>query len=467
MRGFVSTPHAIVDTMVEKLFAGKPPTTASTLLDPGCGPGAFIAGVLRWCARHENAVPKIVGYENERSRHMDAVARFRDVPAVTILRQDFLMPRECAFDYVIGNPPYVPITHLSKSEKAKFRRRFSAARGRFDLYLLFFEQGLRLLRPSGRLVFITPEKFLYVKTAESLRKILAAHHVREIEFINEETFGELVTYPTISTVDNVVAHEKATTVIFRDESRRCLRFPRDGSSLQPLLHAEPAKLGTTGVPLEDACVRISCGVATGRDSIFILKTKNLSAGLARFAFPTLSGRDLAPGSIELHSDKSMLIPYDNKGRLLPLRSLGALRHYLSEAPVRAKLRARTCVRRKPWYAFHDSVPLPDILRPKLLCKDITAQPHFWIDRKGTIVPRHSLYYIVPKDPSKLDDLQAFLNGPEATAWLRANCQRAANGFLRLQSAVLKRLMVPSSFVKNLCDKSESTETTFGNSARAA
>jgi adenine-specific DNA-methyltransferase len=133
MRGFVSTPHAIVDIMVEKLFAGKPPTRNSTLIDPGCGPGAFIAGVLRWCARHKNAVPKIVGYENEPSRYMEATARFRDVPTVTVLRQDFLTAREGAFDYVIGNPPYVPITELSKSEKARFRRRFSAARGRFDL----------------------------------------------------------------------------------------------------------------------------------------------------------------------------------------------------------------------------------------------------------------------------------------------------------------------------------------------
>jgi adenine-specific DNA-methyltransferase len=469
MRGFVSTPHAIVDIMVEKLFAGKPPTRNSTLIDPGCGPGAFIAGVLRWCARHKNAVPKIVGYENEPSRYMEATARFRDVPTVTVLRQDFLTAREGAFDYVIGNPPYVPITELSKSEKARFRRRFSAARGRFDLYLLFFEQGLRLLGPSGRLVFITPEKFLYVKTAESLRRILATHYVREIELINEETFGELVTYPTISTVDITTEDRNMTTVVLRDKSHHNLTFPKDGSSLQPLLHTESPKVEGTGVSLEDVCVRISCGVATGRDSVFVQKTKNLNSGLARFALPTVSGRDLSPASIEVRSDKSMLIPYDNKGRLLPLRCLGALRRYLSQPPVRAKLEARTCVTRKPWYAFHDSVPLPDILRPKLLCKDITAKPHFWIDRNGSIVPRHSVYYIVPRDSSKLDELQDFLNGPEATAWLRRNCQRAANGFLRLQSSVLKCLPVPSLFTPNATSRNCGTRQgeSFTNSARAA
>ena len=88
------------------------------------------------------------------------------------------------------------------------------------------------------------------------------------------------------------------------------------------------------------------------------------------------------------------------------------------------------------------MPLRDLLRPKLLCKDITATPYFWVDAEGSIVPRHSVYYIVPRDATKLEALQAYLNGPFATGWLRANCQHAANGFLRLQSSVLKRLPVP-------------------------
>ena len=318
MRGFVPTPDVIVDLMVGKLFSGKPPTEDSTLLDPGCGPGAFIAGVIRWCTRNGSVLPKIVGFENEPGRHAEASERFRDVRAVTVLRQDFLAPCKGAFDYVIGNPPYVPITELSKSEKLKFRGRFATARGRFDLYLLFFEQALRLLAPSGRLVFVTPEKFLYVKTAESLRRILATHYVREIEFINEETFGELVTYPTITTVDKAIADRQTTTVVLRDRCRRRRIFPHDGSSLQPLLHAESARHAGTGIPLKDACLRVSCGVATGLDSIFVQKTKKLNSGLARFAFPTLSGRDLSPASVEVRSDKSMLIPYDNEGRLLPL-----------------------------------------------------------------------------------------------------------------------------------------------------
>lgn len=445
MKGFVPTPAAIVDRMVAKLFAGKPPDRRSTVLDPGCGPGAFISGIIRWCEQHDRTPPTIVGYESEPSRYSEAKERFRAYPFVRVLREDFLAPKSGSFDYVIGNPPYVPITALSEKEKEECRRNFSFARGRFDLYLLFFQQALRLLGPRGRVVFITPEKFLYVNTAEPLRRVLGNYHVREIELVNEETFANLLTYPTITTLDAPVVKDGLTNIILRDGTRRCLALPKDGSSLQPLLYGHAQTPCVPSLLLEEIAVRISCGPASGVDSVFVQKTKSLDDSLRPYAFPTLSGRDLGTGRGELRSDKSMLIPYDAVGRLLPLEALGGLRTYLSEPAVRSKLTSRTCVARKPWYAFHDSMPLPDILQPKLLCKDITADPYFWVDRTGSIVPRHSVYYIVPRDPTQIEKLQTYLNGPTATSWLRANCQRASNGFLRLQSSVLKRLPIPLEF----------------------
>ena len=41
----------------------------------------------------------------------------------------------------------------------------------------------------------------------------------------------------------------------------------------------------------------------------------------------------------------------------------------------------------------------------------------------------------------LEPLCEYLNGKEARDWLVENCQRAANGFIRTQSNVLKRLPV--------------------------
>lgn len=440
MRGFVPTPELIVDLMVAKLFERKPPSRDSAILDPGCGPGAFIDGIVRWCAQHGAELPQIVGVEVDPDRHAAAAAKFAPFKRVEIRREDFLVPSRERFDYVIGNPPYVSITSFSEREKMAFREAYQTARGRFDLYLLFFEQSLRLLAPDGRLVFITPEKFLYVKTAEPLRRLLSELDVREIQLADEETFGSLVTYPTITTVDNRPRNGQAK-VILRDGVSRRIAIPCDGSSLMPLLNGH-TKSEPGGHTLEDICVRVSCGVATGADNVFVRETESLTKRAAKFAYPTISGRQLVPGQEHVNTRHSMLIPYDRNGKLMDLQHLGELGDYLSHPKQRRRLSARTCAKKKPWHAFHDSVPLNEILLPKLLCKDIAAAPSFWIDRAGSLVPRHSVYYIVPRDPGKLDMLASYLNSSEALNWMKAHCQRAANGFLRLQSAVLKKLPIP-------------------------
>ncbi len=441
MKGYIPTPTKTVDFMVNRLFHSKRPSKDSFVLDPGCATGAFIAGVIRWCEDRKLAIPRIVGIDSD-SRHLnDARARFEQYPSVEIRHADFLNNRLSKFDYVIGNPPYVPITALNEEEKAQYRKSFETARGRFDLYLLFFEQALNCLAPDGRLAFITPEKFLYVDTAEPLRILLATKRVEEILLLDEKTFGDLVTYPTVTVLSNM-ARNGRTKIQLRTGARVAVQLVADGRSWMPALHGDNGK--ADGPLLEDICVRISCGVATGADSVFVHKTKSLPADLRPFAYPTISGRELCPQSAKLTAPHSMLIPYSLDGVLLAERKLGAMKAYLSEPTRMLQLQNRTCVQRKPWYAFHETPPLSELLRPKILCKDITARPMFWIDRSGGLVPRHSVYYIVPREPARISDLCDYLNSDYTTEWLNAHCQRAANGYLRLQSAILKKLPIPDS-----------------------
>ena len=130
---------------------------------------------------------------------------------------------------------------------------------------------------------------------------------------------------------------------------------------------------------------------------------------------------------------------------------GALGTFLREPGRQRQLLARTCTTHKPWYAYHDNLPLAEMLRPKLIAKDITETPFFVVDRRGDLVPRHSVYYIVPRDSAALEPLAEYLNGDEASAWLRANCQRAANGYFRVQSHVLKQVPLPAAFAEFVRD----------------
>jgi len=441
MKGFVPTPEPIVDLMVAKLFLKGPPDREATILDPGCGKGAFIGGIIRWCSKHNTPLPRIVGIESDPKFIKQTQERFSSLSSVSIVEQDFLDAIDYKFDYIIGNPPYVSITKLSEQERSVFRGRYVTAKGRFDLYLLFFERALNCLNPDGRLVFITPEKFLYVETAQPLRFMLGKLAVEEIHLVDEDVFGELATYPTITTIVNAPgAH--TTRVVLRNGRTRDVHLSDDTSSWMPLLNGGADK--TTGHTLKDICVRISCGVATGADAVYVVKT--VGPELRRFAYSTIAGQEISPNDSASTPEHFMLMPYSQNGELLPETELGALGVYLRYPGRREKLLKRTCAVRKPWYAFHETPPLPDILRPKILCKDITRNSFFVVDEAGALVPRHSVYYIVPKDPSRIYELADYLNSSRVSFWLTSHCQRATNNFLRLQSHVLKRLPIPDAFL---------------------
>ena len=442
MKGFVPTPPHLVDAMVGKLFRTRQPQAGESLLDPGCGTGAFLQGVMRWCDRHGLPLPRMVGIDSDPALLQQARQSLGHLDHLTLLNEDFLTPRQDRFDYVIGNPPYVPITGLTVDERTRYRRRYRTAIGRFDLYLLFFEQALKLLKPEGRLVFVTPEKFLYVQTAEALRRELARAAVEEIQLIEESAFGELITYPTITTASSGPPTGE-TEIRLRNGTVRSVRLSTAGSSWLPLINGTGH--AGSGPVLADAFLRISCGVATGADGVYVVKDADLSDSLRPYAFPTLSGRGLVLGK-RIRTTHSMLIPYGPDGALLPEAELGALGEYLRHSKRYARLMQRTCVARKPWYAFHENPPLSEIRRSKILCKDIGARPWFVVDERGDIVPRHSVYYLVPADPASIHDLCAYLNSDMALEWLMAHCQRAASGFVRLQSHVLKRIPLPDRFL---------------------
>lgn len=443
MKGHVPTPDALVDEMVERLFDAGGPNPGDAILDPGCGGGAFIAGVLRWCETNNVPIPQITGIELNPALAAKARKRFAAYPSVSIVQADYLLsPAKAAYRFVIGNPPYISLGNLGGDvQRDKYRRRFKSARGRFDLYMLFFERSIEELAPNGRLVFITPEKFLYVSAAKELRRFLAEHTVvSSIHLAPEDAFPGFTTYPAITTLDRRPTEQASTDVRLRCGANRQALLPDDGESWWPKLLGEQE---ITDAPLlGDLCVRVSAGVATGADDVYVQEMAGLPAQLRAFAKPAIAGRDLSTGAPLPTPHRAILIPYRETGELLPNAELGALGRHLGRASVKEALKRRTCVERKPWYAFHDNFPA-DILRPKILFKDITKEPYFWIDRAGDVIPLHSVYYIVPERDDQLDPLCNWLNGPEARRWLEANCQRAANGFLRLQSSILRKLPVPA------------------------
>ncbi len=84
------------------------------------------------------------------------------------------------FDVVIGNPPYVRQEWISPF-KPYLEQHFKSFHGTADLYVYFYELGMRVLRPGGRLSFVVTNKWLKATYGEPLRR-----------FFSEETWVESV-----------------------------------------------------------------------------------------------------------------------------------------------------------------------------------------------------------------------------------------------------------------------------------
>ncbi|NWJ50300.1 MAG: N-6 DNA methylase [Bacteroidetes bacterium] len=78
------------------------------------------------------------------------------------------------FDIVIGNPPYILIQNIPNlSDNTKYSyNTYNCAQYKIDLYHLFIEKGIGLLKKGGTISYITPNTFIKNKHNNKLREII-------------------------------------------------------------------------------------------------------------------------------------------------------------------------------------------------------------------------------------------------------------------------------------------------------
>jgi type I restriction-modification system DNA methylase subunit len=108
---------------------------------------------------------------------------------------------EGGFDVVLGNPPYVRM-ELIKPMKPYLETRFEVVSDRADLYCYFFERGLRLLKPEGRLGYISSSTFFKTGSGAPLRRYLLKEAAIDTvtDFGDLQIFEGVTTYPAILTM---------------------------------------------------------------------------------------------------------------------------------------------------------------------------------------------------------------------------------------------------------------------------
>jgi len=113
------------------------------------------------------------------------------------------------FDVVIGNPPYINANELKKrlgkNDYEILKSGFESAKGTIDIYILFFEFGLKSLSRIGHLIYISPNRYLSASYGEALRELIYENFsiICISDFSNVRVFEAASTYPIVSLLGKV------------------------------------------------------------------------------------------------------------------------------------------------------------------------------------------------------------------------------------------------------------------------
>lgn len=213
-KGQVFTPNWIVKEMIK--FSNIIDITKIKIIDNSCGDGAFICEIVKQViSKKPKNIKKIlennvVGIEldpnayNQCIKNLKKIEKENKLPKINWnINNDNTLKiykkYENKFDLVIGNPPYVrihnTIENLSDFEFCK--------KGMTDLFLAFYEIGLKMLKSNGKLCYINPSSIFNSKAAKFAReKIIALNLLKKVvNFKHTQLFENITTYSTILLLD--------------------------------------------------------------------------------------------------------------------------------------------------------------------------------------------------------------------------------------------------------------------------
>lgn len=373
-------------------------------------------------------------------------------------------------DFVIGNPPYVRLEDIPEDTAAAYRSAYPTMRGRADLYIAFFEAGLRQLRNGGVCAFICADRWMRNQYGAELRELVTSEYAVEVvvEMHNAGAFQEEVdAYPAITVIRR---QEQGSTVVASagqeiegipsDSLARMLQgaarcgesvLPRglrmatvprwfEGASPWPCDLPEQLALLRRleqAFPVIEAHAKVGIGVATGNDRIFITKDGDLvePSRLIRLAL----GADIGGGHMKW-SGHYLIDPW-NDDRLVDLDSYPKLRAYFEKHEVALRKRHTAIKNARGWYRTIDRVTHALTGQPKLYIADIRDVLDPVLDC-GETYPHHNLYFVI-SDEWDLRVLGGLLMSAIGQFFVECYGVRMRGGYLRFQAQYLRRIRVPA------------------------
>lgn len=368
---------------------------------------------------------------------------------------------EGGFDVVLGNPPYVRMEFL-KTLKPYLEKRFEVVSDRADLYCYFYERGMRLLKPGGRLGYISSNTFFKTGSGKPLRQYLLRDATIEsvVDFGDLQVFEGVTTYPAILVLKNggaPIDHElrfwKVDTLPETNflASWEAAQGPYPQSALgagsweleNPALRALRDKIRTGRKTLKEIYGSPGRGIVTGLNAAFIIDTPTKEAICAKdpksieLLKPVLKGNELVRWRTQSNGNWVIYIP-KNK---FNIEDFPAVKEWL--LPFRKKLEKRAT--KQEWFELQQAQEafVPAFEAPKISYIEVCNRGPFSLETAGFY--QEATTFFIPSGDLALLSL---LNSRAAWFFFVGTTTVFRGGYFRMKNQFVEILPVPDISVED-------------------
>ena len=366
------------------------------------------------------------------------------------------------FDIVIGNPPYVQLQKFKGDPVQKLYKDagFKVHDSNGDIYCLFYEKGIDILRKNGCLCYITSNKWMRAGYGEKLRTYFATK-TNPIRLID---FGGVSVFETATVDVNILLVQKSqnlrNTMACTIESKmkrlnnlsvyisqNSIPQKFDSSSwciLNPIEQSIKNKIESIGTPLKDWDVNIYRGVLTGLNEAFIIdgaKKDELIAKdpkSAEIIRPILRGRDIQRYSYNF-ADKWIINTHNGSKtqKRIDINEYPAIKEHLDN--YYDKLVKRDDQGDTP-YNLRCCAYMDDFNRQIISWQRITQKPTFCLTEPKMIV-LDSMAFLSNIGSQKYW-LLAVLNSDLIYFWAKLNVHEYGDTGFRLSNQYVEQITIP-------------------------
>lgn len=460
--GVVYTPQPIVDIILDNTLPRDSDELACAVIcDPACGDGAFLTAVARRLlsrlsrADAVGALRNLCGYDIDgaaiakcRAR-LDATLRERypderidwNVSARNAFDRSAFADARGRFTQVVGNPPYVRVQHLEQDGRARIAGQWDLLRGATDLYVVFYELALDLLRDGGVMGYITPSSWLRSDSGAPLRKRLAERHKvkKIIDFGDRQMFEGVTTYTAITIVRKNGHTDHIPIELYDGQALigggAAMLDPSDPSrpwwvARTDADKARMADLVKRGARLGDIA-DIHVGIQTLADGVFIMPREDADAmGLEEWIL-----RDIVKASVMKSGcdpvRRAVIFPYDADGRLLPMDCIAAnapnVCRWLLSNKERLLMRDKGKIDPKRWHGFGRQVSIVSGFGDKILTSGMNKRPNFQ-QCPNPDATFYAGYCVKPKNGIDMNRLTDILNSDDMEFFINTTSRPYQGGW---------------------------------------